>query len=306
MESDGLTEATVSIKDEETSIGKLRFDLKTVANDALLLNVPLSEIYGLDIGEDLILNELYKRHVLKESLDDKCVEELADSVLSKMWNCEDSIAFATSLRTHGQNFGRIALRSIGGRDPTDVRSVVSQFQHLFKKGWTNAVRARVTAGLTQGSSSNIRERPKRIWSCPYCTFVNETMCERCKICNEARVKDSSIHNNTNEPKKKRKETKKKRKSEDLTPSTNKRSRKNSSTSSSSSGDDEENQYDVFVRRVRWHFRTSPSAFDEFASTLSSFKIGRITQVEEACNRIRVLLRNSKGLMKDFRHLVLES
>ena len=84
---------------------------------------------------------------------------------------------------------------------------------------------------------------------------------------------------------------------------NGRNKKKKKKSKNSSADG--NPYDVFVRRVRWHFRTNPAAFDEFASTLSSFKIGRITQVEEACNRIRVLLRNSKGLMSEFRKLVLE-
>ena len=116
-------------------------------------------------------HDRYKAHIANTTIQDKDIEAMADSILSKMWHCEDSISFATSLRTHGQNFRRIAARSIGERDPTDVRSVVSQFQFMFKKGWTNAVRARVSAGLTQGNSSGVRERPKRIWACPYCTFV---------------------------------------------------------------------------------------------------------------------------------------
>ena len=114
MESDGLVEDTVQIKDKaESSLERLRFDLSTVAEDATLSNIPLSEIYGLDVNEDLVLNELYKAHMAKTTIQDKEIEEMADSILSKMWNCEDSISFATSLRTHGQNFRRIATRSIG-------------------------------------------------------------------------------------------------------------------------------------------------------------------------------------------------
>ena len=131
MESDGLVEDTVQIKDKaESSLERLRFDLSTVAEDATLSNIPLSEIYGLDVNEDLVLNELYKAHMAKTTIQDKEIEEMADSILSKMWNCEDSISFATSLRTHGQNYRRIATRSIGERDPTDVRSGVAQCQYV--------------------------------------------------------------------------------------------------------------------------------------------------------------------------------
>ena len=161
------------------------------------------------------------------------------------------------------------------------------------------------------------------------------MSERCKICNEARVKNSDFstggrkgrkNSNTTTSRKKKRKERGNDEEEDEDSKTkhdngkNKKKKKKKKKNNSADG----NPYDVFVRRVRWHFRTScssvfkkrfktyrkrtgtnPAAFDEFASTLSSFKIGRITQVEEACNRIRVLLRNSKGLMSEFRKLVLE-
>ena len=130
MESDGLVEDTVQIKDQpESSLERLRFDLSTVSEDTTLSNIPLSEIYGLDVNEDVVLNELYKSHITKKTIQDKDIDDMADSILSKMWNCQDSISFATSLRTHGQNFRRIAARSIGERDPTDVRGV--RECHLF-------------------------------------------------------------------------------------------------------------------------------------------------------------------------------
>ncbi len=164
--------------------------------------------------------------------------------------------------------------------------------------------------------------------------MNETMSERCKICNEARVKNSDFStggrkgrknsNTTTSRKKKRKERGNDDEEEDEDSKTNHDNGRNKKKKKKKNNSADGNPYDVFVRRVRWHFRTlcssvfkkrfktyrkrtgtNPAAFDEFASTLSSFKIGRITQVEEACNRIRVLLRNSKGLMSEFRKLVLE-
>ena len=131
-------------------------------------------------------------------------------------------------------------------------------------------------------------------------------------------------NTTTSRKKKRKERGNDDEEEDEDSKTNHDNGRNKKKKKKKNNSADGNPYDVFVRRVRWHFRTlcssvfkkkvktyrkrtgtNPAAFDEFASTLSSFKIGRITQVEEACNRIRVLLRNSKGLMSEFRKLVLE-
>ncbi len=315
--------ASVKICDvAESKLSKLRFDLSTVASNKILKSVSLSEIHGLDVSEDLVLNMLHS-HVLKSSSEDdmeKEIKNLADSIMKKKWNCEDSVLFATTLRTHGQNYRRIAARSIGGRDPTDIRSIISQYQYMFKKGWTNAVRARVTAGLSQGVTGP-RERPKRIWACTYCTFVNETICERCKICNEARVRGTDKEVSGTQKRKIKSSAKKRSRSSGIGETTTsspfaKKGRKgekdrgegrhSSSSSSSFSSSETKDPYDAFVKRVRWHFRQNPAAFDDFASTLSSFKIGKINAVEEACHRIRVLLRNSKVLMKDFRRLVLES
>ena len=59
LESDGLVEDTIQIKDQpKSSLERLRFDLATVAEDAKLVNIPLSEIYGLEVNEDIVLNEL--------------------------------------------------------------------------------------------------------------------------------------------------------------------------------------------------------------------------------------------------------
>ena len=95
--------------------------------------------------------------------------------------------------------------------------------------------------------------------------MNETMSERCKICNEARVKNSDFStggrkgrknsNTTTSRKKKRKErgNDEEEDEDSKTNHDNGRNKKKKKKKKNNSADG--NPYDVFVRRVRWHFRT---------------------------------------------------
>eukprot|EP00939_MAST-03C_sp_MAST-3C-sp1_P004741 g4741.t1 len=173
---DTTTTTTLTLDEIPTHETRITFDVRRIVNGSRVEGVPIEALTGLEVPKDWVMEALHNARSL--TLSPATVQELARRTIRCKWKLDDMMQLANLLDVHGERFRRIAEHSIGDRDPKDVRSVVAQYYWQHRKGWTSVYRAHLSSQLN---------RPRRMWACKFCTFVNATMCERCKMCNEPRI-----------------------------------------------------------------------------------------------------------------------